>query len=64
MIFTSRVCIGNPSLRYGKPGNGVGIGYGLRFKSHIGHFHADYAVNAFQQKTLYFSFSNLGSSQS
>lgn len=52
---------GNPSLRHGKPGNGVGFGYGLRFKSQLGHFQVDYAINAFQQKTVYFGFSNLGS---
>ncbi|XP_047328035.1 outer envelope protein 39, chloroplastic [Impatiens glandulifera] len=52
---------GNPSLRHGKPGNGVGLGYGLRFKSQLGHFQADYAINAFHQKTVYFGFSNLAS---
>ncbi|KAL0460837.1 UNVERIFIED_CONTAM: Outer envelope protein 39, chloroplastic [Sesamum latifolium] len=50
---------GNPALRHGKPGTGLGLGYGLRFKSHLGHFQIDYAVNAFQQRTLYFGFSNL-----
>ncbi|PIN01916.1 hypothetical protein CDL12_25572 [Handroanthus impetiginosus] len=50
---------GNPSLRHGKPGTGVGVGCGLRFKSHLGHFQVDYAVNAFQQRTVYFGFSNL-----
>ncbi|KAL8479973.1 hypothetical protein ACS0TY_026785 [Phlomoides rotata] len=50
---------GNPSLRHGKPGTGVGFGYGLRFKSHLGHMQVDFAVNAFQQRTLYFGFSNL-----
>ncbi|KAK4358523.1 hypothetical protein RND71_020752 [Anisodus tanguticus] len=52
---------GNPALRHGKPGNGVGLGYGLRFKSQLGHFQVDYAVNAFQQRTVYFGFSNLPS---
>lgn len=52
---------GNPALRQGKPGSGVGLGYGLRFKSQFGHFQVDYAVNAFQQKTLYFGLSNLAS---
>lgn len=52
---------GNPALRHGKPGNGVGLGCGLRFKSHTGHFQVDYAVNALQQRTLYFSFSHLRS---
>ncbi|KAL0370235.1 UNVERIFIED_CONTAM: Outer envelope protein 39, chloroplastic [Sesamum angustifolium] len=50
---------GNPALRNGKPGTGLGLGYGLRFKSHLGHFQIDYAVNAVQQRTLYFGFSNL-----
>ncbi|XP_075520048.1 outer envelope protein 39, chloroplastic-like isoform X3 [Primulina tabacum] len=50
---------GNPSLRHGKPGSGVGFGYGLRFKSHLGHFQVDYAVNAYNQRTVYFGFSNL-----
>lgn len=50
---------GNPALRQGKPGSGIGLGYGLRFKSQFGHFQVDYAINAFQQKTLYFGLSNL-----
>ncbi|CAN4120150.1 unnamed protein product [Withania somnifera] len=52
---------GNPALRHGKPGNGIGLGYCLRFKSQLGHFQVDYAVNAFQQRTVYFGFSNLPS---
>ncbi|KAF8009396.1 hypothetical protein BT93_J0396 [Corymbia citriodora subsp. variegata] len=52
---------GNPSLRQGKPGSGIGLGYGLRFKSQFGHFQIDYAINAFQQKTVYFGISNLTS---
>lgn len=52
---------GNPALRHGKPGTGVGVGYGLRFKSQLGHFQLDCAMNAFQQKTVYFGFSNLAS---
>uniref|UniRef100_A0A7N2KMY9 Bacterial surface antigen (D15) domain-containing protein n=1 Tax=Quercus lobata TaxID=97700 RepID=A0A7N2KMY9_QUELO len=52
---------GNPALRQGKPGCGVGLGYGLRFKSQFGHFQVDYAINAFQQKTVYFGISNLAS---
>lgn len=52
---------GNPALRLGKPGCGVGLGYGLRFKSQFGHFVVDYAINAFQQKTVYFGISNLAS---
>lgn len=52
---------GNPALRQGKPGSGIGLGYGLRFKSQFGHFQVDYAINAFQQKTVYFGISNLAS---
>ncbi|KAH1222403.1 Outer envelope protein 80, chloroplastic [Glycine max] len=52
---------GNPALRQGKPGSGIGLGYGLRFKSQFGHFQVDYAINAFQQRTLYFGLSNLAS---
>lgn len=62
ILMTSLICVsGNPALRQGKPGSGVGLGYGLRFKSPIGHFQVDYAVNAFQQKTLYFGITNLAS---
>ncbi|GER39583.1 outer membrane OMP85 family protein [Striga asiatica] len=50
---------GNPALRHGKPGSGFGFGYGLRFKSPLGHVHVDYAFNAFQQRTVYFGFSNM-----
>ncbi|KAM6576642.1 hypothetical protein CsatB_028479 [Cannabis sativa] len=52
---------GNPALRQGKPGSGFGLGYGLRFKSQFGHFQVDYAINALQQKTVYFGLSNLAS---
>ncbi|KAL5575024.1 hypothetical protein UlMin_016723 [Ulmus minor] len=50
---------GNPALRQGKPGSGIGLGYGIRFKSQFGHFQADYTINAFHQRTLYFGLSNL-----
>lgn len=52
---------GNPALRQGKPGSGIGLGYGLRLKSRFGHFQVDYAINAFHQRTLYFGLSNLPS---
>lgn len=52
---------GNPSLRQGKPGSGIGLGYGFRFKSQYGHFQVDYAINAFHQRTLYFGLSNFAS---
>ncbi|CAA0841352.1 Outer membrane OMP85 family protein [Striga hermonthica] len=50
---------GNPALRHGKPGSGFGFGYGLRFKSPLGHVQVDYAFNAIQQRTVYFGFSNM-----
>lgn len=50
---------GNPGLRQGKPGSGFGIGYGIRFKTQLAHIKLDYAINAFQQKTVYFGISNL-----
>lgn len=53
--------VGNPGLRHGKPGAGVGVGYGIRVKSPMGHFQVDCALNAFQQKTIYFGFSNVPS---
>ncbi|XP_073145844.1 outer envelope protein 39, chloroplastic isoform X2 [Henckelia pumila] len=58
-LGSGRLVPGNPSLRHGKPGSGVGFGYGLRFKSHLGHLQVDYAINAFNQRTVYFGFSNL-----
>ena len=39
----------------------MGLGYGLRFKSQIGHFQVDYAINAFQQRTIYFGLCNVAS---
>ncbi|CAN0923392.1 Outer envelope protein 39, chloroplastic [Linum grandiflorum] len=57
---SGRFVPGNPALRQGKPGSGMGLGYGIRYKSPVGHFQIDYAVNAFQQKTVYFGLSNLG----
>ncbi|CAA2986005.1 outer envelope 80, chloroplastic [Olea europaea subsp. europaea] len=60
-LGSGRLVPGNPALRHGKPGSGIGFGYGLRFKSQLGHFQVDYAVNAFQQRILYFGFSNLAS---
>ncbi|KAL0912122.1 hypothetical protein M5K25_018073 [Dendrobium thyrsiflorum] len=43
---------GYPAIRQGKPGHGVGLGYGLRLNSHLGQFRVDYAVNALQRKTF------------
>ncbi|KAF8397989.1 hypothetical protein HHK36_016915 [Tetracentron sinense] len=50
---------GNPALRQGKPGSGVGFGYGLRLKSRLAHFQIDCAINALQQRTVYFGISNV-----
>ncbi|XP_013630520.1 PREDICTED: outer envelope protein 80, chloroplastic [Brassica oleracea var. oleracea] len=61
-LGSSRLVPGHPSLRHGKPGFGYGFGYGLRFKSPLGHLQVDYAINAFNQKTLYFGVTNLASS--
>ncbi|PSR86433.1 Outer envelope protein [Actinidia chinensis var. chinensis] len=58
-LYSGRHVPGNPALRQGKPGHGIGHGYGLRFKSPVGDLQVDYAINSFQQKTVYFSFSNL-----
>ncbi|XP_078176223.1 outer membrane OMP85 family protein isoform X1 [Carex rostrata] len=53
-LGSARYVPGNPALRNGKPGFGVGLGYGIRFNSHVGQWRLDYAVNAFQRKTIYF----------
>lgn len=58
-LGSSRHVPGNPSLRFGKPGSGVGLGYGLRFKSQLGHLQVDLAINSFLQKTIYFGFTNV-----
>ncbi|KAH0455473.1 hypothetical protein IEQ34_015505 [Dendrobium chrysotoxum] len=52
---------GYPAIRQGKPGHGVGLGYGLRLNSHLGQFRVDYAVNALQRKTVYFGINSLTS---
>ncbi|KAG6760744.1 hypothetical protein POTOM_033924 [Populus tomentosa] len=58
-LGSGRLVPGNPAMRQGKPGSGVGLGYGLRFKSPAGHVQVDCAINSFQQKTVYFGISNL-----
>ncbi|KAH9627420.1 hypothetical protein KSS87_012070 [Heliosperma pusillum] len=60
-LHSGRLVPGNPGLRHGKPGTGVGIGCGLRFKSQVGHFQVDYAMNGYQQRTVYFSITNVSS---
>lgn len=50
---------GYPAIRQGKPGYGVGFGYGLRFNSHLGQFRVDYAINALQRKTVYFGINSV-----
>ncbi|KAF6170007.1 hypothetical protein GIB67_034399 [Kingdonia uniflora] len=50
---------GNPALRHGKPGSGYGFGYRLCLNSPLGQFQMDYAINAFQQKTVYFGINNV-----
>ncbi|CAL9169738.1 outer envelope protein 39, chloroplastic-like [Musa acuminata AAA Group] len=60
-LGSSRHVPGNPALRQGKPGFGVGVGYGIRFSSHLGQLQVDYAMNAFRQKTVYFSINNVSS---
>lgn len=52
---------GNPALRLGKPGSGLGLGYGLRIKSRFGHFQLHYAINAFNERSLFFGLPNLAS---
>ncbi|XP_020086468.1 outer envelope protein 80, chloroplastic isoform X2 [Ananas comosus] len=60
-LGTARHVPGNPALRHRKPGYGIGFGYGFRFNSHLGQLRVDYAVNAFQRKTIYFGINNAGS---
>ncbi|XP_076942748.1 outer envelope protein 39, chloroplastic-like [Bidens hawaiensis] len=60
-LGSGRYVPGNPGLRHGKLGNGVGVGYGVRVKFPMGHFQVDYALNDYHQKTIYFGFSNVAS---
>ncbi|CAN6327662.1 unnamed protein product [Urochloa humidicola] len=53
---------GNPALRQGKPGFGVGFGYGLHFNTDLGQIRVDYAMNAFNRKTIYFGINSNGGS--
>lgn len=58
-LGSSHYVPGNPSLRNGKPGSGIGLGYGIRLNSPMGQFQADYAINAFNQRTFYFGVSSV-----
>jgi hypothetical protein len=59
--FSSLENSGNPALRLGKPGSGLGLGYGLRIKSRFGHFQLHYAINGFNERSLFFGLPNLAS---
>ncbi|CAM8970306.1 unnamed protein product [Rhodiola kirilowii] len=50
---------GDPAMRLDKPGRGAGLGCGLRFKSSSGQVRVDYAVNALEQGTLYYTISTV-----
>jgi len=69
IIHSRRICIindylhliaGNPALRQGKQGFGVGFGYGLHFNTDLGQIRVDYAINAFNRKTIYFGINSSG----
>jgi len=49
----------NPGERHGKPGIGVGIGGGIRFKTPLAQIQLDYAINTFRKGTAYFRISDL-----
>lgn len=59
-LGSARHVPGNPALRQGKPGFGVGFGYGVHFNTDIGQIRVDYAMNAFSRKTFYFSINSGG----
>lgn len=56
----SHITAGNPALRQGKPGFGIGFGYGLHFNTDLGQIRVDYAMNAFNRKTIYFGINSSG----
>ncbi|KAF3772396.1 Outer envelope protein 80 [Nymphaea thermarum] len=60
-LGSGRLVPGNPALRYGKPGSGVGSGCSLRFRSQVGQVQVDYAINGFRQTSIYFGISNSAS---
>jgi len=61
-LGSARHVPGNPALRQGKPGFGVGFGYGLHFNTDLGQIRVDYAMNAFSRKTIYFGINSSGGS--
>ncbi|KAJ1263592.1 hypothetical protein BS78_09G197600 [Paspalum vaginatum] len=61
-LGSARHVPGNPALRQGKPGFGVGFGYGLHFNTDLGQIRVDYAMNAFNRKTIYFGINSGGGS--
>ncbi|WJX18472.1 hypothetical protein P8452_08267 [Trifolium repens] len=58
-LRSSHMVPGNPGQRKGKPGSGYGIGFGIRFKTKLAQIKVDYAINAFQQRSVYFGINNL-----
>ncbi|KAF0925264.1 hypothetical protein E2562_015975 [Oryza meyeriana var. granulata] len=61
-LGSARHVPGNPALRQGKPGFGVGFGYGIHFNTDLGQIRVDYAMNAFSRKTIYFGINSGGGS--
>ncbi|ONM62535.1 Outer envelope protein 80, chloroplastic [Zea mays] len=61
-LGSARHVPGNPALRQGKPGFGIGFGYGLHFNTDLGQIRVDYAMNAFNRKTIYFGINSSGGS--
>jgi len=61
-LGSARHVPGNPALRQGKPGFGIGFGYGLHFNTDLGQIRVDYAMNAFSRKTIYFGINSSGGS--
>ena len=59
VIISDCMLSGNPALRKGKPGFGIGSGYGLRFNSRLGELRIDYAINSFKRKTVYFGINSV-----
>ncbi|GMH12193.1 hypothetical protein Nepgr_014034 [Nepenthes gracilis] len=60
-LGSGRLVPGNPALRRGKPGTGMGVGYSIQVKSHWVNVQLNYAFNAYRQKTVYFQISSISS---